>query len=98
MGVTLSLLVDQLRADGITGFDMGLGDFEYKTDWTHRQPVLDIVLPVSALGHVGAPLLRGARRAKRTIKQTPSLWKLARAAQSAMVGLRRTLSGQDRDR
>lgn len=94
MGVTLSLLVDQLRADGIKSLDMGLGDFDYKTDWTHRQTVFDIVLPVSALGHGAAPLLRGARAAKRKIKQTPSLWKLARTAQSAIVGLRRTISGQ----
>jgi len=98
MGVTLSLLVDQLRANGIKSLDMGLGDFDYKTDWTHRQTVFDIVLPVSALGHVAAPLLRGARAAKRKIKQTPSLWKLARTAQSAMVGLRRTVLGQSGDR
>ena len=77
---------------------MGLGDFDYKTDWTHRRPVFDIVLPVSALGHGAAPLLRGARAAKRKIKQTPSLWKLARTAQSAMVGLRRTVLGQSGDR
>ncbi|UYQ71635.1 GNAT family N-acetyltransferase [Pelagibacterium flavum] len=97
MGVTLSLLVDQLRTDGVTSLDMGLGDFDYKTDWTNRQPVFDIVLPVSTLGQIAAPLLRGARAAKRRIKQTPTLWKLARIAQSSVVGLRRTLSGQNRD-
>lgn len=96
MGVTLSLLVDQLRADGITSLDMGLGDFDYKTDWTHLQPVFDIVLPVSPLGHAAAPVLVGARRAKRKIKQTPALWKVARAIQSATVGARRALSGKNR--
>ncbi|WP_421952908.1 GNAT family N-acetyltransferase [Pelagibacterium sp.] len=98
MGVTLSLLIDELRADNIKSLDMGLGDFDYKTGWTHRQTVYDIVLPVSALGHAAAPLLRGARAAKRKIKQTPMLWKLARAAQSALVGARRRLSGHNRDR
>jgi CelD/BcsL family acetyltransferase involved in cellulose biosynthesis len=98
MGVTLSLLVDQLRADGVRSLDMGLGDFDYKTDWTHRRPVFDIVLPVSAFGRVAAPALRGARAAKRKIKQTPSLWKLARTAQSAVVALRRAVSGKSRDR
>ncbi|AEQ50406.1 GNAT family N-acetyltransferase [Pelagibacterium halotolerans] len=96
MGVTLSLLVDQLRADGITSLDMGLGDFDYKTDWTHRQSVFDIVLPVSPLGHAAAPLLVGARLAKRKIKQTPALWKMARAVQSAIVRVRRSVSRRDR--
>ena len=88
MGVTLSLLVDVLRADGITGFDMGLGDFDYKTDWTHRETVFDIVVPISPQGHVAAPLLRAARTAKRRIKQTPALWRAARAVQSAVTGFR----------
>ncbi|WP_417579811.1 GNAT family N-acetyltransferase [Pelagibacterium sp.] len=92
MGVTLSALVDELRADGITSLDMGLGDFDYKTDWTHRHSVYDIVLPVSVLGQAGAPMLRGARLVKRKIKQTPSLWKLARTVQSAIVWARRSLS------
>ncbi|MCD7059038.1 GNAT family N-acetyltransferase [Pelagibacterium xiamenense] len=78
MGVTLSLLVDELRAEGITTFDMGLGDFEYKTEWTSRYTVYDSVVPVSLCGQMAAPMLRAARQAKRTIKQTPALWNLAR--------------------
>ncbi|WP_404406344.1 GNAT family N-acetyltransferase [Pelagibacterium halotolerans] len=78
MGVTLSLLVDELRAKGIESFDMGLGDFDYKTEWTSRHTVYDSVVPVSALGQIAAPMLRAARRAKRTIKQNPALWSLAR--------------------
>ena len=89
MGVTLSLLVDDLRADGITGLDMGLGDFDYKTDWTLRETVYDIVLPVSSLGRAAAPLLRSARALKRQIKQTPALWRMARSVQSTITALRR---------
>ena len=89
MGVTLSLLVDDLRTQGITSFDMGLGDFDYKTDWTRRETVFDIVLPISAFGRVVAPLLRLARALKRRIKQTPALWRVARAAQSAITAMRR---------
>lgn len=89
MGVTLSLLVDDLRADGVTSLDMGLGDFDYKTDWTHRETVYDIVLPVSLLGRAAAPLLRGARALKRQIKQTPALWRMARSVRGALVAVKR---------
>lgn len=89
MGVTLSLLVDDLRAAGITSLDMGLGDFDYKTDWTRREAVFDIVVAVSGRGRVATPLLRKARALKRRIKQTPAFWRAARAVQSRITAIRR---------
>lgn len=89
MGVTLSLLVEDLRGHGTISFDMGLGDFDYKTDWTRPVEVYDCVVPVSALGAVAAPLLRGARKLKRTVKQTPALWGLARRVLALRTRLRR---------
>lgn len=80
MGVTLSFLVDDLRHSGITTFDMGLGDFGYKTEWTSAHTVYDSVVPVTLFGRFAAPFLRGARKAKRTIKRTPALWAIARKA------------------
>ncbi|WP_196259401.1 GNAT family N-acetyltransferase [Pelagibacterium limicola] len=79
MGVMLSALLDQLRSEGYTSFDMGLGDFDYKTDWTAATTVYDSLLPVSPLGTLTAPVLLGARSAKRAIKQTPTLWTIARS-------------------
>jgi CelD/BcsL family acetyltransferase involved in cellulose biosynthesis len=96
MGVMLSLLVDALRSDGITGLDMGLGDFDYKTAWTGRETVFDIVVPISAPGQLAAPLLRAARTVKRRIKQTPALWRAARSVQSALTGLRQGRNAKDR--
>ncbi|SDG90803.1 GNAT family N-acetyltransferase [Pelagibacterium luteolum] len=87
MGVTLSLLVDELRETGVTGLDMGLGDFDYKLDWTRKTVVHDIVIANSALGRAATPLLRNARSLKRTIKQTPQLWRAARALQSFKTAL-----------
>lgn len=78
MGVTLSLLIDELRQDGITSIDMGLGDFDYKLDWTRSETVYDVVIANSAMGKIAAPLLRKARGIKRTIKQNPRLWRIAR--------------------
>jgi len=88
MGVLLSMLVDELRADGIAVFDMGLGDFDYKTDWTQPAVVYDSLIPVSPLGSLAVPVLSGARKLKRTIKQTPALWKIARAVQALKTRLR----------
>jgi CelD/BcsL family acetyltransferase involved in cellulose biosynthesis len=88
MGVMLSALIDELRAKGITSFDMGLGDFDYKTDWTQVTTVYDSVIAVSPLGAIAAPLLLGARKAKRVIKQTPALWTIARAARGLKTRLR----------
>lgn len=78
MGVTLSLLIDELRGAGITSIDMGLGDFDYKLDWTRSMTVYDVVIANSHVGKLAAPLLRTARGVKRTIKQTPWLWWCAR--------------------
>lgn len=93
MGVLLSMLVDELRADGITVFDMGLGDFDYKTDWTRPVIVYDSLVPVSPLGAIAVPAFNGARRLKRAIKQTPALWKMARALQTVKTRLRSGKSG-----
>lgn len=88
MGVMLSYLVDDLRTAGIVSFDMGLGDFDYKTDWTRATTVYDSVVPVSARGAFAAPMLLQARGFKRVIKQTPALWKLARGVLSLKTKLR----------
>lgn len=79
MGVMMALLVDELRCAGITSMDMGLGDFDYKSDWTYAETVYDSLVPVSARGRAAIPALGAARGLKRRIKQTPALWRLARA-------------------
>lgn len=89
MGVTFSLLVEELRQNGITSLDMGLGDFDYKLDWTRKVAVYDIVIANSALGEVAGRALRAARGLKRTIKQTPQLWRAARAIQAALLKLKK---------
>jgi CelD/BcsL family acetyltransferase involved in cellulose biosynthesis len=78
-GILMAYLVDALRARGITSMDMGIGDFDYKADWTAEQPVFDSVIPVSPAGWLAAPGLVLARRAKRAIKQNERLWALAQS-------------------
>lgn len=89
MGVMMSALVDELRAEGVISLDMGLGDFDYKADWTSATTVYDSVIPVSALGATAAPVLLAARKLKRTIKQNPALWSAARRVLAFRTRLRR---------
>ena len=55
-------LFEQLRADGIVSLDMGLGDFDYKLDWTDRTVVYDAVIPLTLKGRLGAAAILAARR------------------------------------
>ena len=82
MGVLMAMLVDELRASGVTSLDMGLGDFDYKVDWTEPEPVHDSIIAVTPRGRVMARALGAGRALKRGIKQNPAAWKLARGAMS----------------
>jgi len=76
MGVLMYDLVAELAAMGITSIDMGLGDFDYKTDWTDKHVVHDSVIAVTPVGRIAAPVVRGLRRLKREIKQNDKLFGL----------------------
>jgi CelD/BcsL family acetyltransferase involved in cellulose biosynthesis len=74
MGILMHELVAELAGMGITSIDMGLGDFDYKTDWTDKLVVFDSIIPVTAVGRIAAPLVRGLRGLKREIKQNGKLF------------------------
>lgn len=78
IGVLLTMLIDELRRDGITSFDIGLGDFAYKAEWTNPCTVYDCLVPVTFTGRATAPAFALVRWLKRIIKQTPALWRFAR--------------------
>lgn len=86
MGILMYDLVAELSAMGITSIDMGLGDFEYKTDWTERQVVYDGVVPLTAAGRLAAPAWLGLRRAKRAIKQNDKLFSLFKRMRGMLRG------------
>lgn len=87
VGLLLFKLLDRLVASGITSLDMGVGDFAYKTAWADETVVYDAMVPLSAKGRLACMSLRALRQAKRTIKQNPALWALARTVR----GLRHRL-------
>lgn len=78
MGILMHELVAELASSGITSIDMGLGDFDYKADWTERHIVYDAAIPVTLAGRVAAPALLGLRHLKRTIKQNDKLFAIVK--------------------
>lgn len=75
------LLVDLIRLksrEGITVFDLGVGEARYKTTiCDERDDLVDSFLPLTAKGHAFALFSRAKREAKRRIKASPVALKLA---------------------
>jgi CelD/BcsL family acetyltransferase involved in cellulose biosynthesis len=78
----IGLLMHELFADvaarGGTSIDMGLGDFDYKEDWTVATTTYDGQIPLTLAGRVAGTAILSARRVKRAIKQHDQLWDLVR--------------------
>jgi len=88
MGILVAELLDELTRAGITSFDMGIGDFDYKTDWTHAHGLWNRQIPVTAKGRVAAQVLRARQGLKRIIKQNPAFWAFARKVRLTLFRLR----------
>lgn len=88
MGILIGLMLDELLEDGIVSFDMGVGDFAYKTDWTEPVEVYDALVPVTARGELVLQFEGAALFAKRVIKRTPALWSFAQRLRRGVYGLR----------
>lgn len=75
------LLVDLIRLksrEGITVFDLGVGEARYKTTiCDERDDLVDSFLPLTTKGHAFALFSRAKREAKRRIKASPVALKLA---------------------
>ena len=78
VGLLMFLLVDDLVQAGISSIDMGVGDFAYKTSWTHKTPIADAAIALSPKGAAAAAVLNAKRAVKRHIKQNDKLWSLAK--------------------
>ncbi len=85
----ISVLMHELFADtaasGATSIDMGLGDFDYKTDWTTPVTVYDGMIPLSLRGRLVGAAVLAARGLKRRIKQHDRLWSLVRKLRGAVA-------------
>jgi CelD/BcsL family acetyltransferase involved in cellulose biosynthesis len=68
---------------GRTAFDLGVGEARYKSSLCDSvEPLVDLTLPVTWRGRVGAAASIRAAAAKRAIKQSPALWAFVRRARA----------------
>lgn len=88
MGILISDLMDELVSAGFQTFDLGLGDFAYKQEWTDPQPAYHGIFPLTAKGRAAAYVLRQRGAIKRRIKQDPRLWALATNVRKTLFRLR----------
>lgn len=88
MSILIEDLLGELAAEGVRTFDMGLGEFRYKNDWTEPQIVYDCAIGFTATGRLAAHAFLAQRRMKRTIKHNPKLWTTAKALRTYINNIR----------
>ena len=86
VGILMHELFADCAARGATTVDMGLGDFDYKTDWTAPQEAYDGIVPLTAIGKAGGSAILAARRLKRAVKQNDRLWAGAKKLRAMLKG------------
>lgn len=79
--------IGQACKTGYEIYDFGVGDEPYKRLWcnieTHH---VDIVMPLSAKGHVYTTGLKTAAKLKTAIKNNPVAWRLAKSLRKRLAG------------
>lgn len=74
----LKAIVEEKCAEGLRGFDLGIGEARYKDTWCPQvEPLFDSILAITALGHAYAAAEKARRHAKRWIKQSDWAWPVA---------------------
>lgn len=86
--VLMAEVMDDLNRAGIITFDMGLGDFDYKFEWTEPEPVFHSLIPLTGRGRLAAAANERRDALKRLVKQTPALWNAAKWVRRQLFRLR----------
>lgn len=79
--------IEQACADGFAVYDFGVGDEPYKRLWCNIETLqADVVMPLSAKGKILATGLRLSGRLKAFVKNSPLIWKIAKALRKRAAG------------
>ena len=82
----LNWLVARCCEEGLTRFDLGTGEGNYKKLYCpENEPLFDALIPISAYGFVASQVQRAALRTKRVIKQNEFLWAAVRRIRSRLA-------------
>jgi CelD/BcsL family acetyltransferase involved in cellulose biosynthesis len=77
--VLLARIAEEKCREGLTSFDLGIGEARYKETWCDAaEPLFDTILPMTMKGRTAAFGESMRLRMKRLVKQTGWAWKIAR--------------------
>lgn len=85
----LSGLIEQCCGEGLTGFDLGMGEERYKLSWCREDPLFDSFIPITSLGRLQTAKVRALLSIKRTIRSNPKLWSMAKSVRKQLRGTQR---------
>ena len=75
--ILLNEIVRDLIERRFTTFDLGVGEARYKAHCCEtEEPLFDSFVATNLAGRALGAALLGRQRAKRLVKQSPSIWKL----------------------
>jgi CelD/BcsL family acetyltransferase involved in cellulose biosynthesis len=78
-------IIDHYAAQGFTALDLGIGSDDYKRLFCKDdEPIFDSFVPLTARGRLAAAGLSAITRAKRVVKRTPALMRIAERVRGAM--------------
>jgi CelD/BcsL family acetyltransferase involved in cellulose biosynthesis len=78
-------IIDHYAAAGYGSLDLGIGTDEYKLLFCKEyEPIFDSFLPLTHRGQVAAAALAAIARAKRAVKQTPALMRIAQTVRATL--------------
>jgi CelD/BcsL family acetyltransferase involved in cellulose biosynthesis len=82
--VLIRYIIDHYAERGYRSLDLGVGSDSYKKLFCKaNEPIFDFFIPLSARGAVAATALSAANRAKRLVKGSPALLRLAQRLRRA---------------
>ncbi|MDH7794765.1 MULTISPECIES: GNAT family N-acetyltransferase [unclassified Beijerinckia] len=86
----LQRLIEAKCYDGLTRFDLGIGEGRYKSAWCNEaEPLFDTLIGQSGAGQAFVLMEKTRRRAKRLIKQSEWAWPMAKRLRACLGFLRK---------
>ncbi|MDF2117149.1 GNAT family N-acetyltransferase [Roseiarcaceae bacterium H3SJ34-1] len=81
----LAKLIEEKCREGLTRFDLGIGEGRYKHAWCNEaEPLFDTLVGLSGAGQAFVFMEKTRRRAKRMIKQSEWAWPMAKRIRASL--------------
>lgn len=92
------LMIERLHREGVALFDFGIGDQIYKRSWCPAETTqYDLILPVTAVGHIASFAQRRLTRAKAAIKSNPQIYGFVQRLRARQQAVDASSEAADKD-